>query len=117
MDDEPQPRVEWRAILLHKPRGVVTTRRDPQGRKTIYDVLGDAGRGLIAVGRLDLATSGLLLLTTDTVLANWITDPDNGVPRVYIVTARGRVTDADVERLRHGVESRGAGSSTRSATR
>jgi 23S rRNA pseudouridine2605 synthase len=107
IDEPPQPRVAWRTILFHKPRGVVTTRRDPNGRKTIYDVLGDAGDGLIAVGRLDLATSGLLLLTTDTTLANWITDPGSGVPRIYIVTVRGRVTDADVEQVRRGVVSRG----------
>jgi pseudouridine synthase len=107
IDEAPQQRVAWRTILFHKPRGVVTTRRDPQGRKTIYDVLGDAGRTLVAVGRLDLATSGLLLLTTDTGLANWITDPKNGVPRVYLVTVRGRVTQTDADRLQQGVDSRG----------
>ena len=79
IDDRPQTRVGWRTILLHKPPGVVTTRSDPEGRRTIYDVLGEAGRGLIPVGRLDLATSGLLLLTTDTQLANRITDPDSAV--------------------------------------
>src|SRR5689334_15612838 len=81
----------WRAILFHKPRGVVTTSSDPEGRKTIYDVLGDAARGLIAVGRLDAATSGLLILTSDTQLGNWLTDPVNEVPRLYVVTVRGRV--------------------------
>jgi 23S rRNA pseudouridine2605 synthase len=95
--------VVWRTILFHKPRGVLTTNRDPQGRRTIYDVLGDEGRGLIAVGRLDLATSGLLLLTTDTRLADWITDPAHGVPRVYVVTARGRVSDVDIATLIAGV--------------
>ena len=93
IDDASTSRRQWRTILFHKPRGVVTTRRDPGGRRTIYDVLGDAGRGLIAVGRLDLASSGLLLMTTDTQLANWITDPVNAVPRVYVVTVRGRVED------------------------
>ena len=107
IDEAPRPTVAWRTILFHKPRGVVTTRRDPQGRKTIYDALGDAGRHLIAIGRLDLATSGLLLLTSDTQLAHWMTDPANGVPRVYLATVRGRVTDADVERIREGVDSRG----------
>ena len=92
VDDVPQARVEWRTILLHKPRGVVTTRRDPDGRRTVFDLLGDAGRRLNAVGRLDLATSGLLLLTSDTQFANWITDPANGVPRVYVVIVRGEVT-------------------------
>jgi 23S rRNA pseudouridine2605 synthase len=97
----------WRTLVLHKPRGVVTTRRDPEGRRTIYDVLGPAGEGLVAVGRLDLATSGLLILTTDTQLANRLTDPANAVPRVYIVTVRGLVSPELVERLAAGVVSRG----------
>jgi len=99
LDDAPQVRAPWRTILFHKPRGVVTTRRDPEGRDTVFDVIGDGSRGLNAVGRLDRATSGLLLLTTDSRFANWITDPENGVPRVYVVTVRGRVTDADVASL------------------
>jgi 23S rRNA pseudouridine2605 synthase len=86
-------KTRWRTLLLHKPRGVVTTRVDPQGRRTIYDVLGDAGAGLVAVGRLDFATSGLLLLTSDTQLANWLTDPATAIPRLYAVSVRGRVTD------------------------
>jgi 23S rRNA pseudouridine2605 synthase len=86
----PAPTV-WRTLAFHKPRGIVTTRRDPEGRPTIYDVLGDAGRGLIAAGRLDLASSGLLLMTNDTQLANWITDPANEIPRVYVVTVRGEM--------------------------
>jgi 16S rRNA U516 pseudouridylate synthase RsuA-like enzyme len=75
--------------VFHKPRGVVTTSRDPEGRPTIYDVLGDAGRGLIAAGRLDLASSGLLVMTNDTQLAHWITDPANAIARLYLVTVRG----------------------------
>jgi pseudouridine synthase len=92
VDGRAPTRARWRTILFYKPRGVVTTRRDPDGRPTIYDVIGEAAQGLIAVGRVDLATSGLLLLTSDTRLANWITDPDNAVPRIYAVTVRGRVT-------------------------
>jgi 23S rRNA pseudouridine2605 synthase len=92
VDGERRARAAWRTILLHKPRGVVTTRHDPQGRRTIYDVIGPAARGLIAVGRLDLATTGLLILTSDTRLADRITDPANAIPRVYLVTVRGRVT-------------------------
>ena len=99
LDGRPVGRAAWRTILLHKPRGVVTTRSDPEGRRTVYDVLGAHGRGLIAVGRLDVATSGLLLLTTDTRLADWLTDPQNEVPRLYVVTVRGRVTDGDVRDL------------------
>jgi 23S rRNA pseudouridine2605 synthase len=92
LDAQRQTRAAWRAILFHKPRGVVTTRRDPQGRRTVFDVLGHAGRGLIAVGRLDAASTGLLLLASDTRLAAWITDPANAIPRVYLVTVRGEVT-------------------------
>src|SRR5205823_9099474 len=100
-------RREWRTILFHKPRGVVTTRKDPQGRRTVFDAVGDEARGLVAVGRLDLATTGLLLLTSDTRLADWIADPGNAVPRVYVVSVRGRVEDSDVERLTRGVQSGG----------
>ena len=97
----------WRTILFHKPRGVVTTSRDPDGRKTIYDVIGEAAKGLIAVGRLDRATSGLLVLTNDTQLANRITDPRFSVSRIYVVTVRGAVTPDDVAALEAGVTSRG----------
>ena len=76
-------------IALHKPRGVVTTASDPEGRPTVYDLLEGLGTRVVPVGRLDLATSGLLLLTTDTRLADWLTNPRSNVPRVYLVTARG----------------------------
>jgi len=99
VDDEPRTRAAWRTILFHKPRGVVTTRDDPEGRRTIYDVLGRDAHGLIAVGRLDLASTGLLLLTTDTQFANWLSDPANAVPRVYIVTVRGTVTPEEAAAL------------------
>jgi 23S rRNA pseudouridine2605 synthase len=104
VDDVRQSPAEWKTILLHKPRGVVTTRRDPQGRPTVFDLVADAGDGLIAVGRLDLATTGLLLLTTDSALADQITDPANAVPRVYVVSVRGRVDPADAARLEKGFD-------------
>ena len=90
-------------IALHKPRGVVTTRSDPEGRTTVYDLLEDLAGRVVPVGRLDLATSGLLLLTNDTQFANWLTDPDSSVVRVYLVTAEGRVTPETAERLMTGV--------------
>ncbi|MCC7033072.1 MAG: rRNA pseudouridine synthase [Acidobacteria bacterium] len=94
-------------IALHKPRGVVTTRSDPEGRPTVYSLLEGLDTHVVPVGRLDLATSGLLLLTNDTRLADWLTDPRSRVPRIYLVTARGRVTEEDIARLIGGIGSRG----------
>jgi len=102
-----------RVVLLHKPRGTVTTRSDPQGRRTVFEVIGEAGRGLIAVGRLDLASTGLLIFTNDTQLANRLTDPARRVRRRYVVTVRGRVTPETARRIEHGMtvpaSARGAG--------
>ena len=80
-------------VLLHKPRGVVTTRSDPEGRPTVYGCLEGLDAHVVPVGRLDAATSGLLLLTNDTRFADWVTDPKNEVPRVYLVTVRGELSD------------------------
>ena len=92
--DKRDVRVRERLVIaLNKPRGVVTTTRDPEGRPTVFDVLHGAGvmERLLAVGRLDRASTGLLLFTNDSQLANALTDPLKGVPRVYVVTVRGRV--------------------------
>lgn len=97
-----------RVVVFHKPRGTVTTRRDPEGRKTVFDVLGDAGRGLIAVGRLDLASTGLLVFTNDTQLANHLTDPAARVPRRYVVTVRGRLDSGTARAIERGVVVDGA---------
>lgn len=82
-----------RFFLFHKPRGVVTTRSDERGRRTIFDLLPEALQKLHAVGRLDQATSGLLLLTNDTALSDHLTDPTTGLPRTYLVTVRGLFTE------------------------
>jgi 23S rRNA pseudouridine2605 synthase len=103
IDGTTQPRSRALTIALHKPRGYVTTRSDPDGRKTVYDLLGAVPSRVVPVGRLDLATSGLLILTTDTQFANWLTDPASGVPRVYLVTVEGRVTAATAATLVGGV--------------
>lgn len=94
-------------VMLHKPRGVVTTRADPEGRPTVYDLVADLGARVVPVGRLDLATSGLLVLTSDTRLADWLTAPASGVPKVYLVTVRGRVSDEVVARLAAGLVDKG----------
>jgi 23S rRNA pseudouridine2605 synthase len=92
----------WRAILLNKPRGVVTTRRDPEGRRTVFDVLGDDADGLVSVGRLDMASTGLLLLTNDRTLADRLTDPANAIVRRYLVTVRGSLTDETARAMEAG---------------
>ena len=93
LDDQPIQPSAQRFVLFHKPKSVVTTRQDEQGRKTIYDVLPEELQTLHAVGRLDQATSGLLLLTNDTTLSSFLTNPTNRVARRYLVTVRGEVTE------------------------
>lgn len=92
-----------RTFILNKPRGVVTTRADEKGRPTVFSLIHEGDVHLIAVGRLDFATTGLLLITNDTKLAAWLTDPVNEVIRTYIVTVRGKVTEAKLDVLRKGL--------------
>jgi 23S rRNA pseudouridine2605 synthase len=102
IDGTRHTRSRRRTIVLHKPRGVITTRRDPTGRPTVFDLLGDEATGLVAAGRLDLATTGLLILTTDTQLANRLTDPANAFVRRYIVTVRGALDDDTARAMERG---------------
>jgi 23S rRNA pseudouridine2605 synthase len=104
IDGESAGRSRAATVLLHKPRGCVTTSRDPEGRPTVFDLVSIPGARLVAVGRLDLASTGLLLLTTDTRFAAWLTDPVNGVPRVYLVSVRGELSDEACRRMEEGVE-------------
>src|SRR5438270_182981 len=82
-----------RAVLMNKPKGVVTTRQDPEGRPTVYSLLEDdeAAATLVPIGPLDAAGTGLLLLTSDSALAASLNDPANAVTRTYVVTVRGYV--------------------------
>jgi 23S rRNA pseudouridine2605 synthase len=114
IDDTPTTPVGVkRLIAFHKPRGTVTTRRDPDGRKTVFDVLGRVGDGLLAVGRLDYASTGLLLFTNDSQLAHRLTDPANAIVRRYVVTVRGRVSDEDARAMAAGVTVRLGGAPAR----
>lgn len=90
-------------VALHKPRGYVTTRQDERGRRTVFDLLPAGLPYLFPVGRLDADTEGLLLLTTDGVLAERLTDPDRHVPKTYRVTVAGRPSEAALATLRQGV--------------
>jgi len=103
VDDQPIQDSIKRFVLFHKPKGVITTHSDEQGRKTIFDVLPPDLGYLHAVGRLDQATSGLLLLTNDSVLSSFLTDSANKVARTYLVTARGEFTQAEATEAVAGV--------------
>ena len=94
IDDQPIQDSVKRFFLFHKPKGVITTHSDEKGRKTIFDVLPVDLGYLHAVGRLDQATSGLLLLTNDSVLSGYLTDPANKVMRTYLITVRGEFTES-----------------------
>ncbi|MEO8036451.1 MAG: pseudouridine synthase, partial [Acidobacteriota bacterium] len=91
-------------LLLHKPTGYITTYRDPHGRPTIYDLLKERREYVFPVGRLDLETSGLLLLTNDTQFAERLTNPEFKVPKTYAVAASRAMTDEELDRLRNGLE-------------
>lgn len=93
-----------RYFLFHKPAGCVTTRSDEKGRKTIYDYLSGMEGWVFPVGRLDLDSEGLLILTNDTVFGNKLTDPSFKVPRVYEVWVKGRLEKQDQAAIHSGVD-------------
>ncbi|WP_419539307.1 pseudouridine synthase [Methylobacterium mesophilicum] len=104
IDGEPMPsRERSRLWIFHKPRGVVTTARDPEGRQTVFDVLPEDLPRVVAVGRLDINTEGLLLLTNDGGLAKVIAHPDTGWLRRYRVRAHGDTDQAQLDKLSKGV--------------
>jgi 23S rRNA pseudouridine2605 synthase len=103
IDGDTRDRAALVTVILNKPRGYVTTRSDPEGRTTVYDLLGDLPHRVVPVGRLDLATSGLLIFTNDTQFANWLTEPVSGIPRVYLVTVKGEVTGEVAALMMKGV--------------
>lgn len=107
LDEQPLQQGAPRFILFHKPKGLVTTHDDEKCRRTIFDVLPPEFIRLHAVGRLDQATSGLLLLTNDTTLSNLLTDPKQRVPRRYLVTVRGEITDATAQAAIDGLDDQG----------
>jgi 23S rRNA pseudouridine2605 synthase len=106
LDDKPLERVEHVYLLLNKPAGYITTYRDPEGRPTIFDLLPERDRYLFPVGRLDLDTSGLLILTNDTQFAERLTNPEHKVPKTYRVKASRPLADDQLDALREGIELR-----------
>ena len=104
LDDRPVRAAKKVYLLLYKPTGYLTTYKDPEGRPTVYDLIGDLGQWVVPVGRLDLDSSGLLLLSNDTQFAERIMNPDYKVPKTYLVKANTRLNDGQIEQLRNGVE-------------
>ena len=103
-DGRPLESKERVYLLLHKPTGYLTTYKDPEGRPTVYELISDVGTFLSPVGRLDLDTSGLLLMTNDNRLAERVTNPESHVPKTYRVKATPALTEAQLQRLRDGLE-------------
>ena len=99
-----EPLKLWR---YHKPRGLVTTHRDPEGRETVFDKLPASLGRVISVGRLDVTSEGLLLITNDGALARHLELPATGWLRRYRVRAHGRITQAALDRLKDGIEVEG----------
>lgn len=108
VDGKPLPAAEpvrlWR---YHKTRGLVTTHRDPQGRPTVFEKLPPEMPRVVSIGRLDFNTEGLLLLTNDGALARHLELPATGWLRRYRVRAHGRVAQADLDKLKGGIEIEG----------
>lgn len=95
-------------VMLHKPYGYISSRRDPQGRRVVMELLPESLRGrLYPVGRLDYEATGLLLLTSDGELAHRLMHPSRQVPRTYRVTVSGKVSQEALRQLRAGVELNG----------
>ncbi len=102
-DGKPLRAAATRYVLLYKPKGYVTSYGDPEGRPTVYDLLGGVDTWLAPVGRLDLDTSGLLLMTNDTAFSEAVTNPERKVPKTYQVKTASLLSDAQIEQLRGGV--------------
>jgi 23S rRNA pseudouridine2605 synthase len=104
LDGKPLRSAERIYILLYKPKGYLTSYGDPENRPTVYDLTKDVGAWLSPVGRLDLDTSGLLLMTNDTDFAERITNPAHEVSKTYQLKASTLLSDEQLGQLRQGVE-------------
>lgn len=105
LDGKPVQKEQRRTvILLYKPRGVVSTSSDPEGRRTVQDYFREIPERLYNVGRLDLNSEGLLLMTNNGALANRLTHPRYGVEKTYYAVCDGKLTASEAARLTNGIE-------------
>jgi 23S rRNA pseudouridine2605 synthase len=103
-DGHPLAAARKRYLLLYKPKGYLTTYKDPEGRRTVYDLVPDVKDWIFPAGRLDQDTTGLLILTNDPAFGDYITSPRSKVPKTYLVKASTRLSEEQLDRLRQGVE-------------
>jgi pseudouridine synthase len=104
LDGRPLREQEKVYLLMYKPKGVLTTAKDPEGRPTIYDLIDSKKQWVVPVGRLDQDTTGLLILTNDTKLAEYVTNPDSHVAKTYLVKASKLLSDEALGQLRGGLQ-------------
>jgi 23S rRNA pseudouridine2605 synthase len=104
VNGKPIHKPSFRYILFNKPKGVITSVKDPQGRKVVLDFLHGIKERVYPVGRLDYDTSGLLLLTNDGELANKITHPSFEIDKVYVATVKGIPTEQTLKKLARGIK-------------
>lgn len=90
-------------LLLYKPKGYLTTYKDPEGRATVYDLLKGLDQWVVPVGRLDQDTSGLLIMTNDTNFADYVMSPEYKVPKTYLVKTTTLITEEQINQLRCGI--------------
>ncbi|HYL35883.1 MAG TPA: pseudouridine synthase [Bryobacteraceae bacterium] len=103
LDGKPIRAVRKIYLLLYKPKGYITTYKDPRGRPTVYDLIPGVAQWVAPVGRLDQDSSGLLLLTNDTQFAERVTNPEYKIPKTYLVKASTLLSGEQLEQLRRGV--------------
>lgn len=103
-DGKPIRAKEKLHVVLYKPKGYLTTYKDPDGRPTVYDLMSKIDQWIFPVGRLDQDTSGLLLMTNDTEFAEHVTNPEHHVPKTYLVKTSTVLTDEQLDLLRNGLE-------------
>jgi len=103
LDDKPVHAGKKLYLLLYKPKGYLTAYKDPEGRPTVYDLMSAVDAWMFPVGRLDLDTSGLLILTNDSQFSERLTNPEYKVPKTYQVRASTVLTDDQIDHLRRGV--------------